>query len=199
MHHKDERIIERLLEITKQDIVPLTQAGVQQGNKLFGAAILRKDDLSLVIAETNNEIQNPLWHGEVHAMKKLYEMPASKRPSPKDCIFFATHEPCPLCLSAITWGGYDNFYYLFSYTDSRDAFNIPHDLRILKEVFKCDDGKYAHENYYWNSYDLQQLIKQCEVSDKQRFQQQVDELKGIYDEMSDIYQQSKLDNDIPLG
>ncbi|WP_198009793.1 nucleoside deaminase [Legionella tunisiensis] len=87
MHHKDERIIERLLEVIKQDIVPLTQAGVRQGNKLFGAAILRKDDLSLVIAETNNEIQNPLWHGEVHAMKKLYEMPPSKRPSPKDCIF----------------------------------------------------------------------------------------------------------------
>ena len=155
--------------------------------------------MSLVIAETNNEIQNPLWHGEVHTMKKLYEMPAAKRPSPKECIFFATHEPCPLCLAAITWGGYDNFYYLFSYTDSRDAFNIPHDLNILKEVFKCDQGSYAHKNYYWSSHNVQQLITQCEAADKQRFQHQVDELKEIYDEMSQIYQESKSDNDIPLG
>jgi len=34
--------------------------------------------------------------------------------------------------SAITWTGFDNFYYLFSYTDTKDAFNIPHDLKILK-------------------------------------------------------------------
>ncbi|WP_019215399.1 hypothetical protein [Legionella tunisiensis] len=72
-------------------------------------------------------------------------------------------------------------------------------MRILKEVFKCNDGNYAHENYYWNCYDLQQLINQCNVSDKQRFQLQVDELKVIYDEMSDSYQQSKSNNDIPLG
>ena len=42
--------------------------GVAKGNKLFGAAILRKDDLSAVVAETNNELENPLWHGEVHAL-----------------------------------------------------------------------------------------------------------------------------------
>jgi len=151
---EDIKIIDRLLEVTEKDIVPLTQAGVRAGNKVFGAAILRKDDLSLVIASTNNETENPLWHGEVHTLKKLYEMPRDQRPTPKDCIFFATHEHCTLCLSAITWAGYDNFYYLFSYVDSRDSFNIPHDLRILKEVFKCDHGQYAHENAYWKSHSI---------------------------------------------
>jgi hypothetical protein len=37
-------------------------------------------------------------------------------------------------LSGITWGGFDNFYYLFTYEDTRDAFGIPHDIRILEEV-----------------------------------------------------------------
>src|SRR5690606_20377163 len=55
--------IDRLLDVVEQDIVPLTAAGVVHGNKLFGAALLRKDDLSLVLAETNNETENPLWHG----------------------------------------------------------------------------------------------------------------------------------------
>ena len=134
--------ISRLLEIIEQDIVPKTQAGVAAGNKLFGAAILRKPDLSVVIAETNNELENPLWHGEVHALKRFYELPKADRPDTKDCIFLATHEPCSLCLSAITWTGFDNFYYLFSHEDSRDSFAIPHDLRILKEVFTLDPGGY---------------------------------------------------------
>ena len=47
------------------------------GNKIFGAALLRQAISSLVVAETNNEIENPLWHGEVHALKRLYELPAA--------------------------------------------------------------------------------------------------------------------------
>jgi len=198
MDSKDSQIIDRILEVSEKDIVPLTQAGVRAGNKVFGAAILRKADLSLVVASTNTETENPLWHGEVHTLKRLYEMPRNKRPDPKDCLFFATHEPCPLCLSAITWGGYDNFFYLFSYVDSRDSFNIPHDLRILKEVFKCDHGQYAHENYYWKSHNLLELINACGDETKRGFLARVDQLKTVYEEMSKIYQQSRDDADIPL-
>jgi tRNA(Arg) A34 adenosine deaminase TadA len=37
-------------------------------------------------------------------------------------------------LSGITWSGFDNFTYLFSYEQTRDAFAIPHDIKILQEV-----------------------------------------------------------------
>ena len=116
----DHRLIDRLLATIEHDIVPLTQDGVRRGNKVFGAAILNKQDLSLVVAGTNHETENPLWHGEIYAIKSLYEMPSEQRPAPKDCLFVATHEPCTLCLSAITWAGYDNFYYLYSHEDSRE-------------------------------------------------------------------------------
>jgi tRNA(Arg) A34 adenosine deaminase TadA len=113
----DISLIDRLLDVIENDIVPKTAEGVAEGNKLFGAAILRKDDRSLVLAETNNETENPLWHGEVHCLKRFYEMPTAERVDTKDAIFLATHEPCSLCLSAITWTGFDNFYYLFSHED----------------------------------------------------------------------------------
>ena len=58
-------LISRLLDVIEKDIAPVTREGVARGNKLFGAAILRKSDLSVVVAETNNEIENPLWHGEI--------------------------------------------------------------------------------------------------------------------------------------
>lgn len=187
-------LIDRLLDVIERDIVPLTEAGVAKGNKIFGAAILRKSDLSLVIAETNNETANPLFHGEIHCITQLYARAGKKTETPpKECIFLSTHEPCTMCMSAIAWGGYDNWYCLFSHEDSRDAFNIPHDLRILKEVFGLEPGGYNKSNRYWTGHDL---VKLANDAQKRR----IDGLRATYARLSDAYQQSKsLGNDIPLN
>ena len=195
----DLSLIDRLLDVIEQDIVPLTAEGVAVGNKLFGAAILRKTDRSLVIAETNNEMENPLWHGEVHCPKQFYEMPRTERVDPKDAIFVATHEPCSLCLSAITWTGFDNFYFLFSHEDSRDSFAIPHDLKILKEVFTLDPGGYNAENAYWKSFSLRRLARGLEPNDRERVEHRIARISETYDKLSVAYQSSKAENEIPLN
>ena len=196
---KEAAFIARLLNVIEHDIVPKTQAGVAAGNKLFGAAILRKPDLSVVIAETNNELENPLWHGEVHALKRFYELPKADRPDTKDCIFLATHEPCSLCLSAITWTGFDNFYYLFSHEDSRDSFAIPHDLRILKEVFTLDPGGYNSQNAFWTGRSVRRMIEELPEPNRTELTARADALAKRYDELSIGYQSGKQDNDIPLN
>ena len=195
----DAALLDRLLDVIEYDIVPMTVEGVSQGNKLFGAAILSKDDLSLVLAATNNEIENPLWHGEVHALKRFYEMPREERPDTRDCIFLATHEPCSLCLSAITWTGFDNFYYLFSHEDSRDSFAIPHDLKILKEVFTLDPGGYNAENAYWKSYSIRKLVRALPEPERARLEARVAKISAGYDALSAEYQDGKAGNDIPLN
>ena len=194
-----DQINTRLLDVIENDVVPVTERGVSVGNKLFGAAILRKDDLSLVLAETNNEMENPLWHGEVHALKRFYEMPKADRPDTKDCIFIATHEPCSLCLSAITWTGFDNFYYLFSHEDSRDSFAIPHDLKILKEVFTLDPGGYNAENAYWKSYAIRKLVRSLPDAERRQLDERIGRISARYDALSAEYQSGKADNDIPLN
>ena len=192
-------LINRLFDVIEDDIVPKTAEGVAHGNKLFGAAILRKSDLSLVLAETNNETENPLWHGEVHCLKRFYEMPKADRPETKDCIFIATHEPCSLCLSAITWTGFDNFYYLFSHEDSRDSFAIPHDLKILKEVFTLDPGGYNAENAYWKSFSLRKLLRDLPEAERAQLEARVAKIAARYDRLSGEYQDGKGENDIPLN
>lgn len=199
MTRAEPSFIDRLLDVIEHDIVPKTADGVAHGNKLFGAAILRKDDLSLVVAETNNEMENPLWHGEVHCLKRFYEMPKANRPNTKDSVFIATHEPCSLCLSAITWSGFDNFYYLFSHEDSRDSFAIPHDLKILKEVFTLDPGGYNAENAYWKSFAIRKLVRDLPEPDRARLEARIAAIARRYDEMSGAYQQGKAENDIPLN
>ncbi len=195
----DASLIDRLLDVIENDIVPKTAAGVANGNKLFGAAILRKDDRGLVLAETNNETENPLWHGEVHCLKRFYEMPRADRPETGDCLFLATHEPCSLCLSAITWTGFDNFYYLFSHEDSRDSFAIPHDLKILKEVFTLGPGGYNAENAYWKSFSIRKLARELPDAERSRLEARIGRISSKYDELSAAYQDSKADNDIPLN
>ena len=194
----DEKTLEKLLNIFLSEVLPLTEKGVAKGNKIFGAAIIKKDDLSLVIAETNNEIENPLWHGEMHAIKKFYELNSEKRPNEKDCMFLSSHEPCSMCLSAITFSGFDNFYYLFPYSVTNNEFNIPHDLNILKEVFKITDGKYNKENSYWRSQSINMLIESLSHQKKEKILKQLDKIKKKYQSLSNEYQENKSENSIPL-
>ncbi|NGP18291.1 nucleoside deaminase [Devosia aurantiaca] len=202
-------LIERLLDVIENSIAPVTADGVARGNKLFGAAILRKSDLSVVVAETNNEIENPLWHGEMHAIKRFFELPAAERPDVKDCLFLATHEPCSLCLSGITWSGFDNFYYLFSHADSRDSFAIPYDIQILKAVYAVPEPEtglvsanrdlYNRQNQFWTSHSLQQLIAGLDRAHKELLLARVDDLTALYRDLSATYQKSKGGKGIPLA
>lgn len=197
MPQPDARHAARFLDVIENDILPLTATGVDEGNKVFGAAILNKSDLSLVLAETNNEQENPLWHGEVHALKRFYEM--TGHPDTKDLLFLSTHEPCTMCMSAITWAGFDNFFYFFSHEDSRDSFAIPHDLKILKEVFGLEPGGYRHDNAFWSGRGIFELIAALPDAEAAPLLEQARRIRDCYAELSDIYQSGKSENAIPLS
>ncbi|MEE2999752.1 MAG: nucleoside deaminase [Pseudomonadota bacterium] len=199
MKNPQRLLCSRLLDVIENDIIPKTVTGVSRGNKIFGAAIMKKSDLSLVIAGTNDEINNPLNHGEISTLNEFFSIPADDRPSPEDCIFVSTHEPCSLCLSAITWANFDNFYYFFGYEDTRDSFNIPHDLNILKEVFNIQDGQYARKNKFWECTHLLSLVEKLSNGDNNRLNLQVERLKKRYSELSTIYQNQKEESGIPLN
>ncbi|MHA3022466.1 nucleoside deaminase [Mycobacterium sp. BMJ-28] len=187
----------RLLDVIDLDVLPLTERGVSAGNKVFGAAILRKDDLSLVIAGTNAETTSPLWHGEVHTLKQFYEL--AQRPPTAELLFLSTHEPCTMCMSAITWAGFDNFYYFFSHEDSRDAFAIPHDLRILHEVFGLAPGGYRRTNAFWRAYSIPDLVAAEDEPLRTELLARRQLIEDRYAVLSVQYQESKDGNEIPLS
>ena len=197
--HAPAALADRFLQVIEDDIVPKTRAGVAAGNKLFGAAILKKSDLSLVIAGTNAETENPLFHGEISTLNAFYKLPAAERPTTRDCIFLSTHEPCSLCLSAITWSGFDNFFYLFGYEETRDSFNIPHDLKILQAVFGVENGSYARENAFWTSRAIADLVAEAPEAERRSLAARMDALSKIYAELSAAYQWQKGSADIPLA
>lgn len=188
-----------LIDKILKEIIPETEISISRGNKLFGSAILNKKNLSTICIGTNNEIENPIWHGEISAIKKFYEIPINKRINSSECIFLSTHEPCSLCLSAITWSGFNNFYYFFPYLDTENKFHIPHDLKILKEVFGITKGHYNKNNTYWNSFSIVENVNLLADPEKTKLLKKIKKISEIYDDFSELYQKYKSKNDIPLN
>ncbi len=185
----------KILDIFLNNLIPETNISVSKGNKIFGAFVLNKIDLSLVVTGVNNEIENPIYHGEISTIINFFKL---KNLNPKDYLFISSHEPCSLCLSAITWSGFDNFYYLFHYEETESNFNIPYDLKILKEVFKIDKGEYSKNNTFWQSYSIIQEIKKLQNSENDKLLAKIKEINKLYEDISNNYQSAKNSNHIPL-
>lgn len=193
-----------MLKTLETDIIPLTSSGVRSGSKVFGAAILRRSDLQPHTVATNNEQVSPLLHGEINCIQEFFTKgDGASRPATKDCVFFATHEPCSLCLSGIVWAGFKEFYYLFTYEDSRDLFSIPHDINILQEVFRVrapgdtDESLasrelYNRRNKFMEGRSLAELVAQVEdPAERQKWEGEIERLKKVYGQLADTYQESK--------
>lgn len=201
--HSPTELLSAILATTEKDIVPLTAAGVKSGCKLFGAAILTRPSLEAHTVATNNERASPLLHGEINCIQEFFKKETENRPSPQDCVFFATHEPCSLCLSGITWAGFREFYYLFTYEDSRDLFSIPYDIDILQEVFRVrapgesDEALaarplYNRTNKFFTGRSLADLVKEIEdPGERERWVGEIERVKKLYNGLSDTYQDGK--------
>ncbi|KAK3401865.1 cytidine deaminase-like protein [Sordaria brevicollis] len=208
-------LLSTILRLTEERIIPLTSAGVSSGSKVFGAAILSRSSLRPLSVSTNNERESPLLHGEINCIQQYFTLPLAATPEEtdqegyriptKDTIFFATHEPCSLCLSGITWAGFNEFYYLFTYEDSRDLFAIPYDIEILEEVFRVkapgDDEKtlrerplYNRRNKFFTGRSLLELLDEAtEVGEeeKEKWRKEIKRVKELYDGLSKTYQEGK--------
>ena len=185
----------KILDIFLTNLIPETKISVSKGNKIFGAFVLNKTDLSLVVTGVNNEIENPIYHGEISTIINFFKL---RNLNPKDYLFVSSHEPCSLCLSAITWSGFDNFYYLFHYEETESTFNIPYDLKILKEVFKIDKGAYSKNNTFWQSYSIIEEIKKLQNAENDKLLAKIKEINKLYEDVSNNYQSAKNSNNIPL-
>ncbi|OAQ73622.1 cytidine/deoxycytidylate deaminase family protein [Pochonia chlamydosporia 170] len=199
-------LISTLLKTVEDRIVPLTQKGVASGSKVFGAAILSRSTLRPLTVATNNERVSPLLHGEINCIQQFFTVDyqdPSARPDPqKDCIFFATHEPCSLCLSGIAWSGFNEFYYLFTYEDSRDLFSIPYDIDILESVFRVQGEEsddqvkkrelYNRNNKFFKGRSVEDLLGDLEYeAEREKWRMEIKRVKELYKSLSETYQKGK--------
>lgn len=171
--HEAEKI-RSILEVIRDEVLPLTESQVTYGNHIFGGAIMRADTMTSVMVGSNNRIENPLFHGEIDTLNRFFKLPV--RPKSEDLIFVATHDPCAMCAAAIAWAGFKELWVLFDYKDVEADFGMPVDLLMYKEVFGVEGTR--PDNLFFSKHSLKKAI--AESPENSSLQPIFDEIKKRY-------------------
>lgn len=142
--------VERIIQAIKNDLLPVTKAGVAAGNHVFGGIVLNASTMDTVVAGSNNRKVNPIFHGEIDTIQRFFAL--NNHPAPADCIFVASHDPCSMCISAIAWSGFKEIWVLFEYEDVAKDFDMPVDILMYREIFGSEGA--SQENLFFHKFSL---------------------------------------------
>jgi tRNA(Arg) A34 adenosine deaminase TadA len=171
---RDDEKTEKMLDVIKDEILPLTECEVKRGNHVFGGAILRPDTMTSVMVGSNNRVENPLFHGEIDTLNRFFKLPV--HPRADELIFLATHDPCPMCAAAIAWAGFKEMWYLFEHDDVSEKFGMPTDAEMYKELFGTKGIR--ADNKFFRKYSIKETI--AGLSDPGRFAPVLEEIEKRY-------------------
>jgi tRNA(adenine34) deaminase len=73
---------------------------LREGNHGFGAVIVRNGEPVASAHDTEETDQDPTAHAEMNAVRKASALVGKDL---SGCLLFCTHEPCPMCATAILW------------------------------------------------------------------------------------------------
>jgi len=114
-------------------VVALEEArqSLKDGNCGFGAVVARNGEVIAKAHDTEKTKGDPTAHAEITAVKMAADHLGRDL---SGCIVVSTHEPCPMCSTAILWAGIDKIGYGFSIREAiqqgRRRIDLP-----CKEIF----------------------------------------------------------------
>ncbi|MGP3590806.1 nucleoside deaminase [Vagococcus sp. WN89Y] len=98
-----------------QRAITLAAKNVEHGGRPFGAVVVRGD---VIIAEAVNTLHtdgDPTAHAELNAIRDIAERFGNA--SLRECVVYASGQPCPMCLSAMYLTGVQAVYFANSNED----------------------------------------------------------------------------------
>jgi tRNA(Arg) A34 adenosine deaminase TadA len=112
---------------------------LRSGNHGFGAVIIKGGEIISLSHDEEKTRHDPTFHAELNAIRL-----ASKKLSEglEGCTIISTHEPCPMCASAIVWSGITNVVFGFSIKDSIKEKRKRIEIEC-SEIFKRSGAKIA--------------------------------------------------------
>jgi tRNA(adenine34) deaminase len=86
------------------------EASLREGNRGFGAVIVKDGCILAREHDHENTESDPVSHAELNAIRSV----SAQYGKVEGCILVTTHEPCPMCASAMVWYGIKTLVYGYS-------------------------------------------------------------------------------------
>ncbi len=104
---------------------------LREGNSGFGAVIMKEGALITRAHDTDSTEGDPTAHAEMKAVRRAASLLGKNL---SGCTLISTHEPCPMCSTALFWSGIEVVAYGFSIKDALLQGRSRIDISI-KEIF----------------------------------------------------------------
>jgi tRNA(Arg) A34 adenosine deaminase TadA len=146
--------VKLLLEVVRDEILPLTESEMARGNVSCGSAILRADTLTSVMVGADNRGTNPLFHGNIDSINRFFKLPV--HPPTEELIFLATHDPCPMCAAAIAWAGFKELWILFGQGEVELEPTMRPSPAMYRDLFGVEGIR--QDNGYYARYGIKKQV-----------------------------------------
>ena len=146
------------------------KTSLQEGNHGFGAVIVKGDQIIARAHDREETDFDPTSHAEMNAIRLAAQKYGRDF---QDYALISTHEPCPMCGTAIIWSGIKTLVYGYSITQAlvQGRTRIPLTCRELFE--RAESVIQIHSGV---------MAEQCAVLYRQDVRAEIKKLRGITQE-----------------
>ena len=102
-------------ETYMKEAINEAKISLREGNHGFGTIIIKNDKVISKAHDLEETTSDSTSHAEINAIKSASKIIGKNL---EDCILISTHEPCPMCSSAILWSGIKHIAYGYSINQS---------------------------------------------------------------------------------
>jgi tRNA(adenine34) deaminase len=127
------------LENSMKIAIEEARESLREGNHGFGAVIVRDNSIIARAHDTEETETDPTAHAEMNAIRKASTLVGKDLST---CILISTHEPCPMCATAIVWAQIQTVAFGYAISDAVAQGRRRIELSC-EELFQKADAKVA--------------------------------------------------------
>ncbi len=157
-----------MIDFSEFMLVAIDEAelSLREGNCGFGAVVVRNGEIVIKSHDTEKTDGDPTAHAELSAIQKAVALLGRHLDG---CQIVSTHEPCPMCATAILWSGIEVVVYGYSIREAlrqgRNRIDLP-----CREIFdRAKKDIVVHEDV---------LHEQCSVLYNGEVRKQIEMLRN---------------------